>query len=223
MYFYFMKVKAIITGSTGMVGEGVLHECLLSPLVEQVLVINRRSCGVTHPKLKEILHNDFSDFSAIESSLQGYNAAFLCMGVTSLGASEELYTKITYKYTLALAKTLVKLNPETTVCYVSGAGTKQEGARNMWIRVKGRTERELQALGKNMYMFRPGYIRPKKGMKNTYKMYKALDWLMFPLLKLLAPRVACTLEEIGKAMIHCAARGYEKKVLEVRDIVKAAS
>jgi hypothetical protein len=123
---------------------------------------------------------------------------------------------------LALTKTLVKLDPAATVCYVSGAGTKQEGAKNMWIRVKGRTEKELLALCKNGYMFRPGYIRPTQGMKNTYKMYRALDWLMFPLIKLMAPKAACTLKEIGLAMIHCASKGYEKHILEVKDIEAAA-
>jgi nucleoside-diphosphate-sugar epimerase len=166
-----MKVRAIITGATGMVGEGVLHECLQSPEVEQVLVINRKSCGMQHPKLKEILHADFSDFSAIENQCSGYNALFLCMGITSIKATKEFYTKITYSYTLALAKTMVKLNPETVICYISGKGTKQdEGVKNMWIRVKGKTERDLQALSKKAYMFRPGYIRPIKGMKNTYTM-----------------------------------------------------
>src|ERR1700752_5252890 len=156
-----MKVRAVITGATGMVGEGVLHECLLSNDVEQVLVINRRPCGMQHAKLKEIIHTDFSDFTAIENQLAGYNAAFLCMGITSVGANEETYTKVTYTYTLALANTLVKLNPDMVICYVSGAGTKQdENAKNMWIRVKGRTERDLQKLPcKAAYMFRPGYIQ----------------------------------------------------------------
>lgn len=203
-----------------MVGEGVLHECLESPLVEAVLVINRRTCGVTHPKLKEMLHADFSDFTAIENSLEGYNAAFLCMGITSLRATEDLYTRITFDYTLALARTLVKKNPGITLCYISGAGTRQDGkARLMWMRVKGRTERELQKLPcKAAYMFRPGYIRPTKGLSRTYRMYKAIDWLMFPLLKLIAPKVACTLKDIGQAMINCAARGYPKTILEVKDI-----
>ena len=207
-----------------MVGEGVLHECLLSNEVEQVLVINRRPCGVQHPKLKEIIHKDFENLSSVEKDLTGYNAAFLCMGITSVGASEEVYTKVTYTYTLAIASSLVKLNPETVICYVSGAGTKQEeGSKNMWIRVKGKTERDLQKLKcKTAYMFRPGYIRPIKGMKNTYTMYRALDWLMFPLIKLLVPKVACTLSEIGRAMITCASKGYESSILEVRDIEKAA-
>lgn len=216
-------VKAVITGTTGMVGEGVMHECLNSSLVEEVLVINRKPCGLQHPRLKEIIHQDFSEFDSIREQLKGYNAAFLCMGITSIGASEELYTQITYNYTLALAGTMIKNDPETVICYVSGKGTKQEeGVKNMWIRVKGRTERDLQKLCKNGYMFRPGYIRPIKGMKNTYKMYKALDWFMFPFTKLLAPGAACTLKEVGQAMIHCAAKGYEKKILEVKDIEKAA-
>ena len=206
-----------------MVGEGVMHECLLSNEVEQVLVINRRPCAVTHPKLKEIIHADFSNFSALEKELANYNAAFLCMGITSIGASEEAYTKVTYDYTMALAKTMVKSNPEAIICYVSGKGTRQEeGVKNMWIRVKGKTERGLQKISKHSYMFRPGYIKPIKGMKNTYKMYKALDWFMFPLTKLLAPGAACTLKEIGLAMITCASKGYEKTILEVRDIEKAA-
>jgi hypothetical protein len=224
MYFYYMKVKAVITGATGMVGEGVMYECLLSNEVEQVLVINRKPSGAQHPKLKEIIHTDFSDFSSIEDELREYNAAFLCMGITSVGAKEDVYTKITYKFTLALAGTMTKLNPETVICYVSGAGTKQEeSVKNMWIRVKGKTERDLQKLKcKAAYMFRPGYIRPIKGMKNTYTMYKILDPFMFPLLKLLAPKTACTLKEIGLAMIICASKGYEKNILEVRDIEKAA-
>lgn len=206
-----------------MVGEGVLHECLLSDKVEKVLVINRKPCGVQHPKLQEILHKDFSDFSSLENSLRDYNAAFICMGITSIGASEEVYAKITHDYTLALARSFVKQNPDGVICYVSGKGTRQEeGVKNMWIRVKGRTERELQKLSKNAYMFRPGYIRPTRGMKNTYKMYKAFDWFMFPLTKLLAPGAACTLREIGLAMIHCAEKGYEKNILEVKDIELAA-
>lgn len=224
MYFWRMKIRSVITGSTGMVGEGVLHECLQSPLVEAVLVINRRSCGVVHPKLKEILHSDFSDFTSVEESLKGYHAAFLCMGITSIGASEELYTRITYGYTLSLAKSLVKQNPDIVLCYISGAGTKQdEKVKNMWMRVKGRTEQALQQLPcKAAYMFRPGYIRPTKGLTRTYRMYKILDPVMFPFLKLVAPKVACTLQEIGLAMINCAAKGYPKSILEVTDIEAAA-
>ena len=218
-----MKVRAIITGATGMVGEGVMHECLLSDDVEQVLVINRRPCGVKHPKLKEVIHGDFADYTSIENELKNYNAAFLCMGITSLGASEEVYTKITYQYTLALAKTLATLNSETVICYVSGAGTKQdENIKNMWMRVKGKTEKDLQQLPcKAAYMFRPGYIQPTKGLKNTYTFYKVIAPL-YPLWKLLLRKHACTLQEIGKAMIHSVTKGYDKTILEVPDIEKLA-
>lgn len=218
-----MKVRAVITGVTGMVGEGVLHECLHSDRVESVLVINRRPCGIKHAKLREIIHSDFSEFVSIRSQLAGFNAAFLCMGITSLGTSEADYTRITHDYTLALAQVLVEMNPEMVLCYISGAGTRQEGSKNMWMRVKGKTERALQSLPcKTAYMFRPGYIRPTKGLKHTYRMYRILDPVMFPLLKFLAPKVACTLREIGLAMIVCAAKGYEKTILEVPDIEKAA-
>ena len=223
-YFYIMsKVRTVITGVTGMVGEGVMHECLLSPEVEQVLVINRRPCGVQHPKLKEIIHKDFFDFSSIEDQLVGYNAAFMCLGITSVGIKEEEYHKITYDITLSLAKTLVKKNPDMVICYVSGAGTKQEeGVNTMWIRVKGKTERDMQKLPcKAAYMFRPGYIQPTKGLKNTYTFYRIIAPL-YPLWKLLLGKFACTLKEIGLAMITCASKGYEKNILEVRDIEKAA-
>jgi nucleoside-diphosphate-sugar epimerase len=218
-----MNAKVIITGATGMVGEGVLHECLLSKDVENILVINRRPCGIQHPKLKELIHEDFSDFTSIEKELVGYNAAFLCMGITSVGASEEVYTKITYQYTLALAKTLATLNKEMVICYVSGAGTKQdEDIKNMWMRVKGKTEKALQQLPcKAAYMFRPGYIQPTKGLKNTYTMYKVIAPL-YPLWKLLLPKHACTLRQIGQAMIHTVTKGYDKTILEVPDIEKLA-
>jgi len=133
------KINAIITGSTGMVGEGVLHECLNHPDLESVLVINRRNCNVHHPKLKEILQEDFSDFSSIENELSGYNAAFLCMGVSSAGMREDTYTHLTYDLTMALAGPLSDINPEMTICYVSGAGTDStENGRIMWARVKGK-------------------------------------------------------------------------------------
>lgn len=206
-----------------MVGEGVMHECLNSGEVEQVLIVSRRSYGLQHPKLKEIIHKDFSDLSSIENELKGYNAAFLCMGITSLGAKEDLYTKVTYDYTLALSKVFVTQNPDGVICYVSGKGTRQEeGVKNMWMRVKGRTERDLQKLSAKAYMLRPGYIKPMKGMQNTYTIYQVLDWFMFPLMKLIAPGAACRLKEIGQAMITCASKGYEKTILEVKDIEKVA-
>lgn len=175
-----MKIKAIITGTTGMVGEGVLYECLNHPEVESVLVINRRECGYQHPKLKEIIHKDFSDFSSIENELSGYNAAYLCMGVSSVGMKEEKFRFLTYDLTIALAKPLAKLNPDMTIAYISGAGTDStEKGRIMWARVKGKTENDIINLPiKAGYAFRPAVITPTKGLKNTYTTYKVMKPLL---------------------------------------------
>jgi len=217
-------VKAIITGTTGMVGEGVLYECLNHPDVESVLVINRKSCKVQHPKLKEIIHDNFYDFTGIESQLSGYNACFFCLGTTSVGKSEEEYTKITFDLTKTFADTLVKLNPEMVFCYISGVGTDStEKGKVMWARVKGRTENCLMHLGfKKAYMFRPGIILPTKGLKNTLTLYKVFAPLI-PLIKLLFPKYVCTLREVGIAMINTVTIGYEKDVSEVSDIKKLAN
>ncbi len=219
-----MSINAVITGSTGMVGEGVLHECLNHPNVDSVLVINRQSCGIEHPKLSEIIHADFSDFTALESSLKGYNAAYLCMGITSFRASEEVYTRITHDMTLALAGPLVKLNPDITLTYVSGAGTDgTESGRLMWTRVKGKTENALLGLpAKRAFMFRAGGITPTEGLKNTYTFYKILN-PFFPFLRRLMPNSICSLEEIGLAMIQATLSGYHKSILEVADIVDLAA
>ena len=218
-----MKIKAIITGATGMVGEGVLHECLLSSNVESVLVINRSPCNLQHPKLKEIIHNDFFDFTGIEVQLTGYNACFFCLGVSSVGMKEEPYHKITHDLTMALANVIAKVNPDMTFCYVSGGSTDStEKGKMMWARVKGKTENDLIKLfSPKAYMFRPGYIQPTKGLKNTYKTYKVLAPL-YPLWKLLLPKYVCTLKEIGMAMINTVNKGYNKQILEVPDIIKLA-
>jgi len=214
-----MKIKTIITGVTGMVGEGVLHECLLHPEVESVLVINRKPCGVKHKKLKEIIHKDFSDLSSIENQLSGYNACYFCAGVSSVGKKEDEYKRITYDLTINFADTLVKLNPDMTFCYVSGVGTDStEKGRSMWARVKGKTENDLLKLGfKDAYMFRPGYIQPTKGLKNSYKIYKIFA-PFYPVLKTLFPKYVVSLEEIGQAMINVTLDGSEKKILECKDI-----
>ncbi len=215
-----MKIKAILTGATGMVGEGVLHECLQHDDVEEVLVVGRKTCGVTHPKLKEIIHPDFYYLASIENQLTGYNACFFCLGVSSVGMKEEEYYKLTYLLTMNFAATLVNRNPGMTFCYISGASTDStEKGRVMWARVKGKTENALMKLPfKKVYNFRPGIIKPTKGLKNTLSFYKYLGWLL-PIIKLIAPKYITTLKEIGLAMINAATKGYEKQVLEVSDIL----
>jgi uncharacterized protein YbjT (DUF2867 family) len=219
-----MKIKAIITGATGMVGEGVLHECLLHPEVESVLVINRKPCRVNHTKLKEIIHKDFFDLPPIENQLAGYNACYFCAGVSSVGKKEDEYRHITYDLTLNFANVLLKLNPDMTFCYVSGVGTDStEKGRIMWARVKGKTENDLLKLPfKAAYMFRPGFIKPTQGLKNAYKSYKFFT-PFYPIFRKLFPKYVVTLEEIGLAMINVTLIGSDKKVLECKDIVKLSS
>jgi uncharacterized protein YbjT (DUF2867 family) len=206
-----------------MVGEGVVHECLQHPDVEQVLIVNRKPSGITHPRLKEIIHSDFFNLTSIELELKGYDACFFCLGVTSIGMNEENYSRITYDITLNFAQTLVRINSNMTFCYISGAGTDgSKVSRNMWIRVKGKTENALLQLPfKKAYMFRPGYIQPTKSLKNTQPIYKAFTW-MYPVFKTLFPKFACTLREVGLAMINTAVKGYDKSILEVQDIVTLA-
>jgi len=217
-------IKAIITGATGMVGEGVLHECLQHPDVEAVLVINRKPCEVLHPKLKEIVHQDFFDLSAIENQLNGYNACYFCLGVSSVGMKDPEYNNLTYTLTMHVAQTLSRLNPGMTFCYVSGSGTdSSEKGRLMWARVKGKTENDLMKLPfKQVYAFRPGFMKPTKGLKNTLSFYKYVTW-MYPFFKALFPGLMSTLAEVGLAMINVTKFGYNKQVLEVKDIVAAAN
>jgi uncharacterized protein YbjT (DUF2867 family) len=214
-----MKIRTIITGATGMVGEGVLTESLNSPEVEQVLAINRKPCGVSHPKLKEIIIRDFFDLAAIEPQLSGYNACFFCLGTSSVGMGEADYTRVTYDLTLHFATTLAKLNPDMTFIYVSGSGTdSSEKGSLMWARVKGKTENDLMKLPfKQAYAFRPGLMKAFDGAKNTPKAYQYLSWL-YPVIKGLFPAFACTLSEVGQAMIKVTTQGYEKQVLEVKDM-----
>jgi uncharacterized protein YbjT (DUF2867 family) len=214
------KIKAIITGATGMVGEGVLHECLQSPQIEEVLIINRKPSGITHPKLKEIVHQNFFDFFPIQDKLIGYDACYFCLGVSSVGMKEPEYTKMTYTLTLHVAQTLSTLNPTMTFCYVSGSGTDStEKGRSMWARVKGKTENDLMKLPfKAVYNFRPGYMHPTPGLKNTPSAYKYFSWL-YPMVRKVFPNFASTLSELGLAMLHVTTQRYEKQILEVKDIV----
>jgi uncharacterized protein YbjT (DUF2867 family) len=216
-----MIIKAIILGATGMVGEGVLHECLKHPEVESILVINRRSCGVEHEKLTEIIHPDFFDLAPIETSLSGYNACYFCMGVSAMGMKESEYRRVTYDLTMNFARILLKLNPQMTFCYVSGTGTdSNETGRSMWARVKGKTENDLMKLPfKATYMFRPGYIQPTKGLKNTYKIYKVLSPL-YPVWKTLFPKYVCSLEQLGLAMINTLIKPPDVHILGNYEISK---
>lgn len=214
------NLKVIITGATGMVGEGVLIEALEHDEVEQILVVNRRPCGVTHPKLKEIIHTDFFDLSSIEDQLDNYDACFFCLGVSSVGLKEPEFKHLTYDLTMNFATTLLKHNPGMTFCYVSGAGTDGSGkGKMMWARVKGKTENDLVKLPfKGAYNFRIGILQPTKGAKNTIRYYKYFRWLE-PIIKTIAPKYICSLTEVGKAMTNTVTKGYEKHVLEVRDIL----
>jgi nucleoside-diphosphate-sugar epimerase len=219
-----MKIRVIITGATGMVGEGVLHECLQHEAVEHILAINRNPCGIQHPKLKEIIPADFFDLSIIENQLTGYNACFFCLGVSAVGMTEQEYYKLTYSLTLNMAEILSRQNNDMIFCYISGAGTdSSEKGRMMWARVKGKTENDLLKLSfKQVYNFRPGYMQPTKGLKNTLSYYKFLSWL-YPVFRFVLPKYVSTLKELGLAMIQVTIKGYAKNMLEVKDIVAIAN
>jgi len=202
-----------------MVGEGVLYECLQHYDVEEILVVGRRSCGYTHPKIKEIILTDMYNLSSVEDQLEDYNACFFCLGMSSVGVKEPEFYKVTYELTMHFATTLSKLNPEMTFCYISGKGTNANG-KLMWQRVKGKTENDLMKLPfKQLYNFRPGIIKPTKGLKNILPLYKWMGWLL-PIINTISPQSVVTLKQIGDAMINATTKGYEKKILEVRDIIE---
>ena len=205
-----------------MVGEGVLLECLENPAVEQILVINRKPGGVSHPKLQEIVHADFFNLTPIEPQLQGYNACFFCLGVSSIGMSQEDYKRTTYDLTLNVGQVLARLNPELTFCYVTGKSTdSSEQGSAAWARVKGATENALMRLFKKSFMFRPAMMKATPGQKNVKSYYKYFAWV-YPIGRSLYPAGFCTLQEVGQAMINVVAKGYPKQILEVQDIVAAA-
>ena len=216
------KLKVMITGATGMVGEGVLYECLQHPEIEKVLVVTRNPCGYSHPKLTEIVHRNFFDFSTINTELTGYNACYFCLGVTSTGKNEAEYTKLTYTLTLGFASILAALNPDMTFCYISGAGTdSSEKGRIMWARVKGKTENDLMRLSfKQVYNFRPAGIEPFLPLRPSqtyYKSYKYLGWL-FSIMKAVTPNYIVSLKDIAAALINTSLTGYSNNILEVKDI-----
>jgi uncharacterized protein YbjT (DUF2867 family) len=207
-------VKVILLGATGMVGQGVLRECLLDPEVEGVLTLGRNATLQRHEKLHEIVHDDLSDLSAIEGKISGYDACFFCLGVSAVGMKEEAYRRVTYDLTISVARTLVKLNPTMTFVCVSGAGTDSTGRdRVMWARVKGKTEDALlQMPFKAVYMFRPGYIQPLHGIRTKTKWYRAVYAIvgpLYPIWKLLFPKYVTTTERVGRAMLNVVRRCYE--------------
>jgi uncharacterized protein YbjT (DUF2867 family) len=212
-------MKVLLFGATGMVGQGVLRECLLDQNVQHVLSIGRSVTGQRHPKLREIVHENFLDFSALEAELSGFDACFFCLGVSSTGMTAERYHRVTYDITMAAARTLAKLNPQMTFIYVSGMGTDStERGRAMWARVKGKTENALLQLPfQAQYMFRPAFIQPLHGIRSKTKLYRALYTVMgpiCPLLRVLFPKYVTTTEQVGRAMLKVAQQGAQKSVLE---------
>lgn len=221
-------MNVIITGATGMVGKGVLLECLDHPDVDKVLTIGRSSLGMTHPNLIELIHTDFLDYSLVKNQLKGYDACYLCMGVSAGGLKEDRYRELTYDYTLNLAKTLLAQNREMVCTYVSGQGTdSSEKGRTMWARVKGKTENDLMKLGfKQAYMFRPGGIIPLRGIKSKTKLYQFFyDYFMWliKLIKAISPNSVVNTTQIGLAMINVTKQGYEKHILDPKDILQLAN
>lgn len=221
-------MKVILFGATGMIGQGVLRECLLDPDVTEVLAIGRAKTGKEDPKLRELAHADFTDFGAVKEELRGYDACFFCLGVSSAGMNEADYTRVTYDYTLAAARAIAEVSPKTVFIYVSGAGTDAtEKGRSMWARVKGKTENAIFALPlENAYMFRAGAVQPLHGITSktpAYRVAYALAWPFMPALKALMPGMITTTERIGLAMLRVAKRGSDKRVLENSDINALAS
>jgi len=220
-----MKLKAIITGSSGMVGKGLLLECIEHPDVESVLIVNRKSINFSHPKVKELIIPDFFDLSEVKDQLAGYNICYFCAGVSSVGLSEVEYTKLTYHMTLNFAQTFLAQNPDSKFCYVSGMGTdSSERGKTFWARVKGKTENDLLKMPfQAAYMFRPAFIQPFKGIKSRTRVYNIFYTFFSPLYPLLKhfPKYVTDTITLGKVMIELGLNGNEKKVFENIDINKA--
>jgi uncharacterized protein YbjT (DUF2867 family) len=216
-----MGLRLLLTGVTGMVGEGVLNECLLSPDVDEVLVVSRRPTGIEHLKFSEYILPNFFDLSSIGNVLDDFDACFFCLGVSSVGIKKNEYERMTYDLTIGFAKALAQASPGAVFCYVSGAGTDStEKGRLHWARVKGKTENDLQRLGLSQtFLFRPGILKPTRGLKNTLGFYKWAGWIL-PVFEFILPNSICSLAQLGQAMIHAVTRGYQKNVLDVKDIKK---
>ena len=220
-------MRILLFGATGMVGQGVLRECLLAPDVDEVVAIGRTPSGASHPKLKDLVQADLFDYRAIEDRLGGFDACFFCIGVTSFRMDEATYTHLTYDMTVAAASTLARLNPAMSFVYVSGAGAdSSESGKIMWARVRGRTENTLARLPfKRVHAIRPGAIRPMHGARSRTRAYRMLYPLMaplFPVFRALMPHAVATTETVGRALLELARHGYPKTILETRDIEEVA-
>jgi uncharacterized protein YbjT (DUF2867 family) len=224
-------MRVILFGATGMIGQGVLRECLLAPDVDDVLTVGRAPTGRQDPKLTELTHADLLDLAPVEDRLGGYDACFFCLGVSSAGMSEADYRRVTYDFTLSAGRTLARLNPDMTFVYVSGVGTDSTAqGRVMWARVKGETENALLALPLRAYMMRPGFIQPMHGARSRTRLYAALYAVLrplFPLVRRLAPNTTTTTEQVGRAMLTLARRDdyrdADERILYSRDIVALAA
>jgi len=219
-----MSLKIIITGTTGMVGEGVMLQCLDNPKVERVLSISRKPNGHSHPKLVELIYEDFSDLSSVGDQVTGYDACYFCAGISSIGISKKEYERITYDMTLAFAKTLARLNPEMTFTYVSGQGTdSSEKGRSHWARVKGKTENDLRKLPfKQVFAYRPGVMKPvATNSLHILSGYKYFGWI-YPIGRKLFPNGFNTLGEVGDSMVNVALKGYGKFILNGKEISESA-
>jgi len=219
-------MKVILFGGTGMVGQGVLRECLEDSGVEQVLMVVRKATGVASPKVVEMVHEDFFDWTGVEARFEGYDTCLFCLGVSAVGMKEAEYRRTTYDLTMAVAEMLVRVGSLRTFEYISGVGTNANG-RQMWAQVKGSLENTLMAMPfPQVFCVRPGYIQPLHGVRSKVGwyngIYAALSW-MYPVLKRLAPKYVTSTEELGRAMIAIARKGYPKKVVEMRDIHIAAA
>jgi uncharacterized protein YbjT (DUF2867 family) len=219
-------MKVLIFGATGMVGRGVLLECLRDPGVELVVTLGRTSTDIRNPRLQEIVHRDLAQYAGMEDSLTGFDACFFCLGIASAGMKEADYARITYGYTIAAAEILSRLNPGMTFIFISGSGTDSSAkGRSMWARVKGRTENALLQLPLQAYMFRPGFIEPMDGIQSKTPMYRKFYTVLgpiFPLLRRALPNHVLSTRQIGQAMLNIARRGYAKRILEPNDIRAAA-
>ncbi|MEU4163716.1 epimerase [Actinoplanes sp. NPDC026670] len=213
-------MRVIVFGATGMVGQGVLRECLLAPDVTEVLVVTRNPTGVEHPKLREVMLDDFADLSPIAGELTGYDACFYCLGVSSVGMDEAAYTRVSYDFPMAAARLLAPLGEDLTFVYVSGEGTDAD-SRLMWSRVKARTEREIMATFRNGFAFRPGFIQPTHGVRSKTGWYNTAYTVIAPLVPLIrrvAPRYITTTDELGRAMLRAARGGYAKRIVTTADM-----